>query len=84
MNFSPSDIFESGGKAMNSRHFVLQESSDGEKTIEYFVYRCESDQKVYFVGTLYIVQGLLLMVGSFLAFETRKVCVMAFGKFTIS
>ena len=29
---------------------------------------------MYFVLTLYVVQGLPFLTGSFLAYETRKVC----------
>ena len=37
---------------------------------------CESVNSTYFYGTLYIIQGLLLTFGAFLAYETRKVGVL--------
>lgn len=34
---------------------------------------CQSKYELYFTGALYLVQGLMLAFGVFLAWETRKV-----------
>lgn len=36
---------------------------------------CRSDRELYFLGTLYGLHALVLLLGTFLAWETRKVRV---------
>ncbi|XP_022106745.1 gamma-aminobutyric acid type B receptor subunit 1-like isoform X2 [Acanthaster planci] len=38
---------------------------------------CESRNQTYWIGTFYIINGLLLIFGAFLAWETRKVTIPA-------
>ncbi|XP_022088746.1 gamma-aminobutyric acid type B receptor subunit 1-like [Acanthaster planci] len=38
---------------------------------------CESRNQIYWIGTFYIIDGLLLIFGAFLAWETRKVSIPA-------
>ncbi|XP_033640832.1 gamma-aminobutyric acid type B receptor subunit 1-like [Asterias rubens] len=38
---------------------------------------CESVHQIYFIGAFYIINGLLLIFGAFLAWETRKVTIPA-------
>ena len=47
--------------------------NDGDTVIQKQVVRCESDNGHYFSYTIYGLQGLLLLFGAFLAWETRKV-----------
>ncbi|ELU02555.1 hypothetical protein CAPTEDRAFT_109334 [Capitella teleta] len=37
------------------------------------IHKCESEFNLYFTATLYLVQGLVIVFGAFLAWETRKV-----------
>lgn len=39
---------------------------------------CRSDRELYFLGTLYGLHALVLLLGTFLAWETRKVRVCVF------
>ncbi|ELU15442.1 hypothetical protein CAPTEDRAFT_203390 [Capitella teleta] len=41
------------------------------------VYACVSQFKTYFVGALYSLQGLVMLFGTFLAWETRNITVEA-------
>ncbi|XP_060581360.1 gamma-aminobutyric acid type B receptor subunit 2-like [Ruditapes philippinarum] len=61
---------------------VMKEFSELDKKIEnknvlhYTVYlHCNGDYEVYWFGILYIYKGLLLVIGTFLAWETRTVHV---------
>ncbi|XP_041354156.1 gamma-aminobutyric acid type B receptor subunit 1-like [Gigantopelta aegis] len=36
---------------------------------------CDSENQIYFLGILFGIQGILMLLGSFLAYETRKVSV---------
>ncbi|KAL8623375.1 hypothetical protein ACOMHN_065909 [Nucella lapillus] len=47
--------------------------SAGEVVVEYQEKSCVSDNQIYFLGTLYGIHALLLLMGTFLAFETRNV-----------
>ena len=38
---------------------------------------CESANQIYWIGAFYIIDGLLLVFGAFLAWETRKVSIPA-------
>ncbi|XP_046559273.1 gamma-aminobutyric acid type B receptor subunit 1-like, partial [Haliotis rubra] len=50
---------------------VVYEDRDIE--IRSHVQTCTSTNQIYFVGTLFGIQGILLLLGTFLAWETRKV-----------
>ncbi|XP_048240319.1 gamma-aminobutyric acid type B receptor subunit 1-like [Haliotis rufescens] len=50
---------------------VVYEDRDVE--IRSHVETCTSTKQIYFVGTLFGIQGILLLLGTFLAWETRKV-----------
>ena len=39
-----------------------------------YLRECTSDFSSYFSWTIYIIEGVVLAFGAFLAFETRKVC----------
>ncbi|XP_033640706.1 gamma-aminobutyric acid type B receptor subunit 1-like [Asterias rubens] len=38
---------------------------------------CESKNQIYWIGALYVIDGLLMIFGAFLAWETRKVTIPA-------
>ena len=46
----------------------------GDFTIITRIEECRSDNQIIFTGILLAIQCLLMLLGSFLAFETRKVC----------
>ncbi|ELU17592.1 hypothetical protein CAPTEDRAFT_42446, partial [Capitella teleta] len=50
-----------------------EQSQDGDLLTVYEKDQCQSVNSEYFIYTLYIIQGLLLIFGAFLAWETRKV-----------
>ena len=39
--------------------------------------KCDSQNLIFWVGTFYVIDGLLLVFGAFLAWETRKVTIPA-------
>ncbi|KAH3692853.1 hypothetical protein DPMN_194607 [Dreissena polymorpha] len=45
--------------------------------VRFFVQTCVSKQSTYFVWTLYIIEGMMLSFGAFLAWETRHVTIEA-------
>ncbi|XP_014664078.1 PREDICTED: gamma-aminobutyric acid type B receptor subunit 2-like [Priapulus caudatus] len=50
---------------------------DSDVINQYLIDTCSSKNEVYFMAALYIIQGVLLFGGCFLAYETRKVKVEA-------
>ncbi|CAH1790060.1 unnamed protein product [Owenia fusiformis] len=50
-----------------------EEKDGGDTIVHYQHFICDSEKKIYFLVTLYGIQGLLLIFGCFLAWETRKV-----------
>ena len=46
---------------------------DPDTVYQYQVYVCESDYHLYHLVSIYVIEGLLLLFGTFLAWETRKV-----------
>ena len=49
----------------------------GEVMVHHQMRSCVSSHHLYFVGTLYAIHTLVLLLGIFLAYETRKVRHMA-------
>ncbi|KAH3817973.1 hypothetical protein DPMN_119558 [Dreissena polymorpha] len=45
--------------------------------VRFFVQTCVSKQSTYFVWTIYIIEGMMLSFGAFLAWETRHVKIEA-------
>ena len=46
---------------------------DDDMVLQLQMEYCDSPLSVYFLVTLYIIQGTLMAFGTFLAWETRKV-----------
>ncbi|XP_038052112.1 gamma-aminobutyric acid type B receptor subunit 1-like [Patiria miniata] len=59
------------------RKAARQQTDDLDVVIIPVHVTCESTWQVYWVGTLICIEGLLLVFGAFLAWETRKVTVPA-------
>lgn len=55
-------------------YFFFQGTRQGDKISIPQITCCTSHYSVYFSGSLYIVQGLTLIFGAFLTWETRHVC----------
>ena len=58
-----------------STHLIIYdtETGDGDYQITTYVEECHSSYDTVFIGILMGLQSLILLFGSFLAFETRKV-----------
>lgn len=56
--------------------FLIFQKMENKNTLQYTVYlHCAGDFEEYWFGALYIYKGLLLVLGTFLAWETRTVRV---------
>ncbi|ELT90594.1 hypothetical protein CAPTEDRAFT_145194 [Capitella teleta] len=53
--------------------FSLQSAIDADVRTIPRVNECHTQNGIYFTGALYVVQGLMMAFGAFLAWETRKV-----------
>ncbi|XP_014678782.1 PREDICTED: gamma-aminobutyric acid type B receptor subunit 2-like [Priapulus caudatus] len=62
-------------KTLEARPIISPHDSDVIN--QYLIDTCSSKNEVYFMAALYIIQGVLLFGGCFLAYETRKVKVEA-------
>ncbi|XP_045177177.2 gamma-aminobutyric acid type B receptor subunit 2-like [Mercenaria mercenaria] len=59
-----------------TEYSVLDKKIENKNVIYYNVYlHCKGDYEVYWFGVLYIYKGLLLVLGTFLAWETRTIRV---------
>lgn len=54
-------------------HHAQEEDAIGEVVVSRCELGCRSKYQKYFLGTLYGIHALLLVFGTFLAWETRKV-----------
>lgn len=56
--------------------FLFQTNADdGVVTIPQ-LHTCSCDHEVYYTGVLYVIQGMMLAFGAFLAWETRNVTTL--------
>ena len=64
-----------------SMYFLMQiDSNVANKVVTHeFVHECKSDHYVYWNAAIIGYKGLLLLFGSFLAWETREVSVIKAG-----
>ncbi len=51
----------------------LQKEQQGDVIVQYFYSHCKSRNQSYFLVSILAIQGLLLLLGVFLAWEIRKV-----------
>ncbi|XP_064613866.1 uncharacterized protein LOC135477596 [Liolophura sinensis] len=73
------NLAEPGGNGRWGGVFVRKNviADNGDTVYQPQINRCESQYQLYFLGVLYAIQGILLLFGSFLAWETRKVKLQA-------
>ena len=59
------------------QHYIQYQVDPENDDIVYTPIRmmCESQNQTYWIGTFYVINGLLLTFGAFLAWETRKVSI---------
>ncbi len=58
----------------NTLTFLIDKVNEEEDTVTNSrVQVCESPKQLYFLATLFVLQGILMLLGAFLAWETRKV-----------
>ena len=53
--------------------YLQEEDTAGEVLVAYCEQSCVSEYQLYFLGTLYTIHALVLLFGTFLAYETRNV-----------
>ncbi|XP_031551226.1 gamma-aminobutyric acid type B receptor subunit 2-like [Actinia tenebrosa] len=57
--------------------FNLMETTNNDKIYVPVLYQCTCQYKTYFLATMYVYKGILLLFGLFLAWETRNVTIAA-------
>lgn len=68
-----SESVKSSIEQNNLQSIYFKQEEEEDVIIQPLAFQCESTHQIYFTGALYVVNGLLLLFGAFLAWETRKV-----------